>query len=69
MKPMGDQLRRLMEDGGHAETMLLALVERAKEGDLKAVQLVLALLGEDPGNERDPVYRLDLGPGVEELCE
>lgn len=71
METVAETLVRVMDGTDHAERIALALVERAEAGDLKAVQLVLAMLGEDPENkaEEDAVYRIELGPGVERLCK
>lgn len=71
METIAETLVRVMDGTDHAERIALALVERAEAGDLKAVQLVLAMLGEDPENkaEEDAVYRIEFGPGVEDFCK
>lgn len=66
---MGERLRKLMTDGEWPERILTALCQRAAEGDLKAIQYVLELLGEKPGEDPGPVYRIELGPGVEEMAK
>lgn len=70
-KPMGERLRALMEEEGLVEPMLRALAQSAGEGNLKATEYVLRLLGEapaEPGGE-PPEFRVELGPGVEELAQ
>lgn len=47
---MRQQLLDIMERRGGAEKMLTALLDRAEAGELRAVNMVLVLLGEDtPG--------------------
>lgn len=69
MKSMADELRAVMRREKAARPMLLALLERAKEGDLKAIQLVLDILGEKSPQDGETAIRIELGPGVEELAE
>lgn len=70
-EPMGERLRALMERENLVDPMLRGLAQSAGEGNLKAIEYVLRLLGEapaPPGSE--PLgYRIELGPGVEELAK
>lgn len=78
-KSMRDELLELLEredvqelEGGDArQQILLALVQKALNGDLKTVEFILELIGEAPdGGEKDPEgVRIELGPGVEELAK
>lgn len=77
---LADELRALMERGDiesaegatAREQMLLSVLRKAVGGDLKSVEFVLELLGEQPrpkGKETQPEgVTVRLGPGVEELC-
>ena len=70
METIADTLRRVMKGTAHAEGIATALLERAEAGDLKAVQMVLQLLGEDLEG-KDPgenVVHIKLGRGVRELA-
>lgn len=67
--PMGEQLRALLAEGSVARSILSALCQRATEGDLKAIQLVMDILGEKPPQDDGPEIRIELGPGVEELAK
>lgn len=70
MKSMAEELRTVMRKEKAARPMLLALLERAKEGDLKAIQLVLDILGEKAGQDgEEQTFQVVLGPGVEELAK
>ena len=62
-----DVLVRVMEREDLTETMATALARKAAEGDLRAMGMVLSALGEN--GEFDPVYRIELGPGVEDMAK
>lgn len=78
---MSDQLRELLarediqelEGGDTRQQILLAIVKKALNGDLKTIEFILKLIGEMPdGKEKedeDTVFRIELGPGVEELAK
>lgn len=78
-KSMRDELLELLEredvrelEGGDArQQILLALVQKALNGDLKTVEFILELIGEAPdGREKDPEgVRVELGPGIEEFAK
>lgn len=63
---------RELEGGDAREQILLALVEKAMGGDLKTVEFILKLIGEPVEGREEPAeqagFRLELGPGVEELA-
>lgn len=64
---MREQLLGIMERRGGAEKMLTALLDRAEAGELRAVNMILVLLGEDtPG---PGVLEVRLDPSVELLAE
>lgn len=78
-KSMRDELLELLEredvrelEGSDArQQILLAIVQKALNGDLKTVEFILELTGELPGGksaEQDGL-RIELGPGVEELAK
>lgn len=64
---------REMEGADAREQILLAIIHKALDGDLKTIEFILKLTGEMPdGKEKaedDPVLRVELGPGVWELAE
>lgn len=62
-----DALVRAMEQEDLLEPMAAALAHKAAEGDLRAINMVLGVLGEN--EEFDPVYRIEFGEGVERLCK
>lgn len=67
---MAERLRALLGEDGRQEQVLLALVQRAAEGDLKAIQLVLDILGEKPPQEEDDrEIRVVFDPGIEESAK
>ena len=51
------------------EKMLLATWKKALGGDVKCLQYILELTGDAGADQEDQVYRIELGPGVEELCK
>lgn len=78
---MRDELLELLEredvrelEGGDArQQILLALVQKALNGDLKTVEFILELIGElpvDKGKGADgKEIRIELGSGVEEMAK
>ena len=62
---------RELEGGDARQQILLALVQKALNGDLKTVEFILELIGEaSDGKEKDAeAVRVELGPGVEELAK
>lgn len=62
-----EALLRAMEEESLLEPMAAALARKAAEGDLRAMSMVLGVLGED--KEFDPVYRIEFGEGVEACCK
>lgn len=68
-KTMSARLRALLAKDGLENRILSALAERAAEGELKAIQYVLEVLGEKPEEPTDPVLRVEFGPGVEDLAK
>lgn len=65
---MGELLSALMEQEGAREQMLLAVLDKARGGDMKAMEFVRDVLGEQWKGERETVS-IKLGKGVEELCK
>ncbi len=80
-KSMREELLELLEredvrelEGGDARRqILLAVVQKALNGDLKSVEFILELTGELPDPKARPDgsagLRIELGPGVEELAK
>ena len=78
---MRDELLELLEredvrelEGDDArQQILLALVQKALNGDLKTVEFILELIGEAPDAKDKSAecegLRVELGPGVEELAK
>lgn len=78
---MAEQMRQLLAEknvleleGGDARAqILMALIEKAMNGDLKTVEFILRLIGETPesGDKSagEPTVRIELGPGVREMAE
>lgn len=50
------------------EQALLAVWRRALDGDVKSLQYLIDLTGES-NPTADTTIRIELGPGVEELCQ
>lgn len=65
---MGELLSTLMEQEGAREQMLLAVLDKARGGDMKAMEFVRDVLGEQWKGERERVS-IKLGKGIEELCK
>lgn len=65
---MGELLEKLMAQEGAREQMLLAVLDKARGGDMKAMEFVRDVLGEQWKGERETVT-IKLGKGVEELCK
>lgn len=62
-----EELLDLLEQDGCRRQMLLAVVEKAIGGDMKAFEVVREILEEKkPAGEG---LRIELGPGVEELAK
>lgn len=80
-KSMREELLELLEredvrelEGGDARRqILLAVVQKALNGDLKTIEFILELIGERPDEKakgtEDSVFRIELGPGVEEMAK
>lgn len=64
---MKQQLLDIMERRGGAEKMLTALLDRAEGGELRAVNMVLVLLGEDTPAPEVQTIRLD--PSIEPFAQ
>lgn len=64
---MKQQMQAIIEKRGGSEKMLNALLDRAEDGELRAVQMVLTLLGEDTPAPEVQVIQLD--PSVELLAQ
>lgn len=62
---------RELEGGDARQQILLALVQKALNGDLKTVEFILELIGETPDVKKvdGEGVRIELGPGVEELAK
>lgn len=62
-----------LEGGDAKQQIVLALIQKGLNGDLKTIEFMLKLIGEMPDGkekaEEEPVFRIELGPGVEELAE
>ena len=79
--PVAERLRELLArediqelEGGDAwQQILLALIHKALNGDLKTIEFILKLIGESSDGkdkvDEDSVFRIELGPGVEELAQ
>lgn len=65
---MGELLEKLMDQEGARERMLLAVLEKAEGGDMKAMEFVRDVLGEQWKGERECVS-IKLGKGIEPLCK
>lgn len=61
-------MEALMEQEGAREQMLLAVLDKARSGDMKAMEFVRDILGEKWKGEQETVS-IKLGKGVEELCK
>lgn len=65
---MRETLSLLMERQGAREQMLCSVLEKAMGGDMKAIEFIRELLGEEWKPVQEPV-RIELGQGVEPLCK
>ena len=63
-----DELLDLLDQDGNRRQMLLAVVEKAIGGDMKAFEVIREILDEKKTAE-DGGLRIELGPGVEELAK
>lgn len=64
---MREELLDLLEQDDYRKQMLLAVVEKAIGGDMKAFEVVREILREEkPSGEG---LRIELGPGVEEMAK
>lgn len=78
---ISEQLRELLarediqelEGGDARQQILLSMIHKALNGDLKTIEFMLKLIGEMPEGkdkpDEDAVFRIELGPGVEELAQ
>lgn len=64
---------RELEGGDARQQILLAVVQKALNGDLKTIEFILELIGEQPDEKakgpEDAVFRIELGPGIEEMAK
>ncbi len=62
-----------LEGGDAWQQILLALIHKALNGDLKTIEFMLKLIGETTDGkdktDEEAVFRIELGPGVEELAK
>lgn len=62
-----EELLDLLDQDGNRRQMLLAVVEKAIGGDMKAFEVIREILEETKKTEEG--LRIELGPGVEELAK
>ncbi len=63
-----DELLDLLDQDGNRRQMLLAVVEKAIGGDMKAFEVIREILDEKKSAE-DAGLTVRLGPGVKELAQ
>lgn len=63
-----EELLDLLDQDGNRRQMLLAVVEKAIGGDMKAFEVIREIL-EETQNPEDAGLTIKLGPGVEELSQ
>ena len=63
-----EELLDLLDQDGNRRQMLLAVVEKAIGGDMKAFEVIREILEENQSPE-DPGLTIKLGPGMEELSQ
>ncbi|MGN1004612.1 MAG: hypothetical protein ACI4O5_07205 [Oscillospiraceae bacterium] len=63
-----EELLDLLDQDGNRRQMLLAVVEKAIGGDMKAFEVIREIL-EEKNNPEDAGLTIKLGPGVEELSQ
>lgn len=59
----------IMERRGGAEKMLGALLDHAEQGELRAIQMVLTVLGEAEGLPGMGCMTISLAPEIQELAK
>lgn len=64
---MKEELAELLNEENYRRQMLLAVVEKAIGGDMKAFEVIREILNEKNGEE-DSAVTIMLGKGVEELA-
>ncbi|MGM9608253.1 MAG: hypothetical protein ACI3XJ_12185 [Oscillospiraceae bacterium] len=63
-----EELLDLLDQDGNRRQVLLAVVEKAIGGDMKAFEVIREIL-EEKNSPEDPGLTIKLGPGVEELAK